>query len=175
MLLASMLWAQGNASSEAGSGKATAAPAKRTATLVDDKGKATEVTDLVFHLLDTDLKRFDLDSESTPWISVRTKTFEFAIPPDGLISFEVTRQDKGEKYADGYIVHPHVEIRYLWMGRERTLSGTMQDGHFRGNSAAGKFELFSSDLKAVKFSPALAPRLYTFTRLWFLGITRRSS
>jgi hypothetical protein len=159
MLLASILWAQGNASSKASSGNAPPT-AKRTATVVDSSGTETEVTDLEFAASDwrfdrhgERLTRIMLDGgrndyyffgwDPSHWIAIKTKTFEIAIRLDSLISIEANQKD--------------VEAKYLWIGKEETARGALESGQFKGTSAFGKFELASGDLKQLKSNPAPTP------------------
>jgi hypothetical protein len=127
-----------------------AQPATWTATVVDSSGTETEVTDLEFAAGDWrfdshHLTRMEGGNNSDPshWIAIKTITFEIAIRLDSLISIEAHQKQ--------------VEVKYLWMGKEQTVKGTLESGKFQGTSAFGKFQLASGDLKQLKLNPVPTP------------------
>jgi hypothetical protein len=119
-------------------------PATQRATVVDSSGTKTEVTNLDFVSDDyySHIQGFDLAS-STARISVETKTFKIAVPLASLISIEA----KGKE----------IEVKYLWMGKEQTVEGSLASGDFMGKTDVGGFKLASGKLKQLKLKPGPAP------------------
>lgn len=105
---------------------------ERTAVIVDKAGVTSEVTGISFS---GDFSRFYNVSRKS--IIIGTKTFEIAIPIGNLISIEV----KGES----------AEVRYQWMGYEKTISGELGSATFKGKTDFGEFKLNVSKLKRLTF------------------------
>jgi len=103
----------------------------RTAILVDNAGTAWEITDVFVH---TEPGGF---YESRFCLTVATDTFQVAIPPENLISVEVT----GENCA----------VRYRWMGREQTISGKVTSKQIVGKSDVGYVSRKFDNLKKLTF------------------------
>jgi len=105
---------------------------ERTAVIVDKAGVTSDVTEISFS---GDFSRFYKVFGKS--IVIGTKTFEIAIPICNLISVEV----KGES----------AEVRYQWMGYEKTISGELVSETFKGKTDFGEFKLNSSKLKRLTF------------------------
>lgn len=105
---------------------------ERTAVIVDKAGVTSEVTEIS---VSGDFSRFD--EASGEGIVIGTKMFEIAIPIGNLISVEV----KGKS----------AEVRYQWMGYEKTISGELGSETFKGKTDFGEFKLNSGKLKRLTF------------------------
>lgn len=110
-------------------------PAERTFTVVDGSETETEVTGLRFSGNDN-FSRFDTTSGR---IAVLTDIFQIAIPLENIVSIQ-----SKEKEA---------EVTYVYLGDEKTITGTLEPGKFTGKSDFGDFELSSHDLTELKTSP----------------------
>lgn len=105
--------------------------AKRTATIKDTAGVASDVTDLRFS---GDLEKFD---KSYGRIALSADPFDIAIPIDNLISVEA----RGDSHA----------VSYLWRGKELNITGKLFAGEFTGKSNFGDLKLHTSKLLSLKF------------------------
>ena len=107
---------------------------KRTATLVDTAGIASQVTGLGFS------GSFQKFYSSWGQLAIMAKPFDIAVPLDALVSVEAR--------GNGHIV------TYLWQGKEVSLTGTLYSAEFTGKSDFGDIKLGVSKLKSLKFDQA---------------------